>query len=333
MRNFFGPQGCYRWSAGLLALGLLLPGCGGNGQQDPTDNPTSGQVAIGVDETFAPIMQSQVDTFQKLYSDAHVRAKYQPEDSVFLDLLNDKSMVIVASRELNADEARELTKQKMFPKVTKIGIDGLAIVLNPANADSLLTLAQLHDIFSGKATKWSQLSGQKKLGDIRVVFDANRSSTSRFVRDSLLHGAPLATKAFATDSNPKLLDYVAAHPNAVGIIGVNWVSDFDDPKVQGFLRRVRVASIADRPNPTPDDFVQPYQANLAQKTAVQLREHPDLHNYPLRRFIYTISREPRPGLGTGFVSFVAGKKGQLIMQKSGLMPANVQARIVYVKQD
>jgi phosphate transport system substrate-binding protein len=53
-----------------------------------------------------------------------------------------------------------------------------------------------------------------------------------------------------------------------------------------------------------------------------------LQNYPLRRDIYIISREARTGLGSGFASFVAGQKGQLIFQKSGLMPANVQARIV-----
>ena len=322
------------WGVGLLALGLL-PACHENAPStsNPDDTPTSGRVSIGVDETFAPIMQSQVDTFQKLYSDAHVRARYQPEDSVFLNLLNDKAMVVIASRKLNDDEAKELGKQKMYPRTTRIGIDGLAIILHPSNPDSLLTVTQLRDIFSGKTTEWSQLSGQKKLGAIRVVFDANRSSTSRFVRDSLLKGSTLSTKAFAADSNPKLLDYVATHPTAVGILGVNWISDSDDPAVQGFLRRVRVAAITDRPNPTPDDFIQPYQGNLAEKSPAILREHPELQNYPLRRDIYAISREPRAGLGTGFVSFVAGKKGQLILQKSGLMPANVQARIVIVKKD
>ena len=319
--------------AALLLAACTLPGChSGNksttAEEDYSDTPTSGHVSISVDETFAPILESQVDTFQKLYTDAHVKATYQPEDNVFLDLLNGKVKVAVAARELNAEERKELDKQQMLPHATKIGIDGLAIILHPSNPDSLLTVAQLRAIFSGKTTQWNQLSGQKKLSAINVVFDANRSSTSRFLRDTLLSGAALTTKAFAAQSNPKLLDYVATHPSAIGVVGVNWISDFDDPNVRGFLRKVRVASITARPNPTKDDFIQPYQVYLAQKTAEQMKADHALQNYPLRRDIYAISREARAGLGTGFVSFIAGQKGQLIFQKSGLMPANVQARIV-----
>lgn len=316
----------------LLLATCLLPACNSKGsaagENEYSDTPTSGRVSISVDETFAPVLESQVDTFQKLYPDAHVKVTYQPEDSVMLDLLNDKVKLAIISRDLNAEEKAELSKQNMLPKTTKIGIDGLAIILHPSNPDSMLTLTQLRGIFSGQTTGWKQLSSKQKLGDVNVVFDANRSSTLRFVRDSLLRGQALTKRVFAANSNPEVLAYVAAHPAAIGVVGVNWVSDLDDPKVLGFLRTVRVAAITARPNPKKDDFIQPYQVYLAQKTPEQLRDHPDLQNYPLRRNIYVISREARTGLGTGFASFVAGQKGQLIFQKAGLMPANMQARIV-----
>ncbi len=318
-------------SALLLAM-CLLPGCytdrSKGTSEDATDTPTSGNVGIGVDETFAPILESQVDTFQKLYTDAHLKVSYQPEDNVFLDLLNDKVKAIVVARDLNAEEQAALKKQDMLPITTKVGIDGLAIILHPSNPDSLLTVDQLRGIFGGQTTQWSQVSGQKKLGAINVVFDANRSSTSRFMRDSLLRGAALAPKAFAAQSNAKLLDYVASHPTAVGVVGVNWVSDTDDPNARKYRRMIRVASITSRPNPTKDDYIQPDQVYLAPKSQELLKQHPELQNYPLLRNLYAISREARAGLGSGFVTFVAGQKGQLIFQKSGLMPANMQARIV-----
>jgi phosphate transport system substrate-binding protein len=315
-----------------MLAACLLPSCHPNRSagtsEEATDTPTSGNVGISVDETFAPILESQVDTFQKLYPDAHLKVSYQPEENVFLDLLNDKVKAIITARELTADEKKELDKQSMLPITTKVGIDGLAIILNPANPDSLLTITQLRGIFGGQTTEWSQVSGQKKLGAINVVFDANRSSTSRFMRDSLLHGAALGSKAFAAQSNIKLLDYVATHPTAVGVVGVNWISDADDPTVRKYRRQIRVASITARPNPTKDDYIQPDQVYLAPKSQELLKQHPELQNYPLRRNLYAISREARAGLGSGFVSFVAGQKGQLIFQKSGLMPANMQARIV-----
>ena len=245
-----------------------------------------------------------------------------------LDLINDKVKLAIVARELNADEQADFVKQTIAPRTTRVGIDGLAIVLNRTNPDTLLTVGQLRDIFTGKSSQWSQVSGRKALGPINVVFDANHSSTARFVRDSLTKGAPLTTRVFAATSNPALLDYVSTHPSAIGIVGVNWISDQDDPTAMKFLHKVRVASITARPNPKPDDFIQPYQAYLAEKTPAQLAEHSELQNYPLRRNLYVISREARTGLGTGFASFVAGKNGQLIFQKSGLLPAQMQARII-----
>lgn len=328
--DFSGPKGRVLVGALLLAAGLL-PACQSrsstNGEES-TDTPTSGRVSIGVDETFAPILESQVDTFQKLYPDAHVKASYQPEDSVMLDLLNDKVKLAIVSRELNAEEKAELTKQTMTPLITHIGIDGLAIILHPSNPDSLLTLTQLRSIFSGQTTSWRQVGSQAKLGDINVVFDANHSSTLRFVRDSLLRGQELTKRVFAAKSNAEALAYVAAHPAAIGVIGINWVSDHDDPNVMSFLRKVRVAAITARPSPTKDDYIKPYQRYLAPYTAAQLQADHDLQRYPLQRNIYIINREARTGLGSGFASFVAGQKGQLIFYKSGLLPAKMQVRIV-----
>jgi len=315
-------------AATLLVGAVAVVSCNGPGSPGAQDTPTSGNVAVSVDETFAPILQAQIDTFAKLYPNAHVQMSFQPEEKVMLDLINDKVKLAVVARKLNAEETADFVKQNIIPRTTRIGIDGLAIVLNRANPDSLLTVAQLADIFTGKTSNWNQISGKKALAAINVVFDANRSSTARYVRDTITRGTALTTRVFAATSNPALLDYVATHPSAIGIVGVNWISDRDDPTAMKFFNKVRVASITSRPNPKPDDFIQPFQVYLAEKTPAQLAEHADLQNYPLRRNLYVISREARAGLGTGFASFVAGKNGQLIFQKSGLLPAQMQARII-----
>ncbi|GAA3947419.1 substrate-binding domain-containing protein [Hymenobacter algoricola] len=307
-------------SIALAATGLLLIGCntgGTSADAAETDTTTSGKISISVDETFAPILTSQVDTFQKLYQAAKIQAAYKPEQAVIQDLLDNKARVIVVARQLTPSEQAVFDQLKLVPRTIKLATDGLAIIVHPSNADSLLTTAQLRDIFTGKTAEWSQVSGKKKLGAINVVFDANRSSTARYVQDSVTRGVPLTQRVFAAKSNPALLDYVATHPSAIGIVGANWISDRDDAAVQSFLKRVRVVGISSNPNPQKaDDYVQPYQAYMALKT------------YPLRREVYLISREARAGLGTGFASFAAGNKGQLIILKSGLVPAVGQTRII-----
>ncbi|WP_238388109.1 PstS family phosphate ABC transporter substrate-binding protein [Hymenobacter sediminis] len=311
------------WGLSLaFCVGIGVVGCGNNStpEAQATDTPTSGTIRIGVDETFEPILKSQVDTFQKLYASAKIQAAYQPERSVMEALLTDSVRLAVVSRDLTAQERGVFERLKLVPRSIRIGVDGVAIVVHPSNPDSLLTLAQLRGIFTGQQQQWSQLSPNNKLGPITVVFDNNNSSTARFVQDSVTRGAALTKGAFASKSNPALLDYVASHPNAIGVVGVNWISDRDDAAVQKFLKRVRVVGISAKTTGSkPEDYIQPYQGYLAQKT------------YPLRRELYIISREARAGLGTGFASFVAGNKGQLIMLKAGLMPATGQVRLIDVK--
>lgn len=311
-----------RFGICLATAALLLASAACNRNADSSngpddDTPTSGRVKISVDETFAPILKSHVDTFQKLYTYAHIEAAYKAEEDVAQDLMNNKVRAVVLARQLTAAERSKLESQQLIPRTTKIATDGLAIIVHPSNPDSTLTLSQLRAIYTGQSKDWKQVSGKSKLGQIDVVFDANRSSTTRYVQDSITRGTPLTSRVYAAKSNPALLDYVATHPNAIGIVGANWISDRDDAAVQRFLKSVRVAGISKSDNPSStDDYLQPYQAYLALKT------------YPLRRDLYIISREGRAGLGTGFASFIAGTKGQLIVLKSGLMPATGQTRIV-----
>jgi phosphate transport system substrate-binding protein len=66
---------------------------------------------------------------------------------------------------------------------------------------------------------------------------------------------------------------------------------------------------------------KPYQAYIKTK------------EYAFTRSVYMINRQTRAGLGMGFVSFVAGDKGQLIILKSGLIPSIAPVRLVEVNMN
>ena len=298
---------------------LIITACNRSGKID--DTPTSGRLKISVDESFAPIIDSHVYTFQKLYKYAKIQASYKPEGEVIKDLLTDSSRLIVISRLLTPNEKQYFEKIKIIPRVTKVAVDGVALIVNPNNPDTLLTMAQLKEIFSGRANSWKKINPESKLSELTIVFDNNNSSTARYILDSINQKQPLPPNTFAAKSNPALIDYVAKNPNAIGVLGVNWISDFDDSAAVGFLRKIKVVAVSAKNNPaSADDYFQPFQGYLAQGT------------YPLRRNLYIISREARAGLGTGFASFVAAEKGQRIFLKSGLLPATMPIRLVSVKE-
>jgi phosphate transport system substrate-binding protein len=112
----------------------------------------------------------------------------------------------------------------------------------------------------------------------------------------------------AAGSNKDVIEYVKSHPNAMGIIGSNWISDGDNPTSLGFIRSVNVMSVAKESALPIGEYYQPFGYNLALK------------KYPLRREVKIILKESYQGLGTGFVNYVCGDMGQLIVLKSGLIP-------------
>jgi phosphate transport system substrate-binding protein len=297
-----------------LAIFLsLLMACSGN-KGKILSTPTSGETHASIDETLSLLLSSHVSTFQSLYQKAHVEASYKSESACFQDFLSDSAQVIVVSRPLNKKENSYFENLKIKPILTKIAIDGIALIINNSNPDSLLTHEQLQNILSHKISNWKQLNKKSKLEDIQLVFDANNSSTIRYMTDSVNGGKPLPANCFATKSNEEVIDHVNKNQNSIGIIGVSWISDRNDPKTISFLSRVKVMSLSGTQN--TDQFYKPYQAYLQQGL------------YPLCRSVYMLNREARNGLGTGFVAFVAGDKGQRIILKSGLVPATMPVRIV-----
>lgn len=302
-----------------IALSSILFSCGSDPKKE-LDTPTTGSINLSVDESFQPIIETQISTFEGIYKYADLNASYKPEGQVAKDLVNDSTRIAIMSRELNQEELAVFEKHKRIPRTTKIAIDAVALIVNRNNKDTLLTVNELKNIFSGKTKTWKELDEKSNLGDITIVFDNNNSSTARYVRDSLIAGKPLPANTFASNSHKALIDYVNQNENAIGVIGVNWISDFDDSTVIGFMNQIKVVGISRDPAPmSTSDYYQPYQAYLAQG------------EYPLRRYLYIISTEGRTGLGTGFASYVAGDKGQRIMLKSGLVPATMPVRVVGLK--
>ena len=301
----------------LLSASIVLSACGTDFKKPYSDTTTSGNVTLASDETLQPFTDAEKDTFMGLYRYSNIRMKYQSEADCFSDLIKDSAKVILATRKLNVQEEAYFKSRNLFPITTKIAIDALALVVNKDNPDSLMQMRQLIAILSGKTSTWKQFNPKSPLGDITFIFDNNGSSNVRYLRDSVMKGKPLPDYCFAAKSNPDVISYVESHKNAIGVIGVAWISDFKDPAANQFLSRIKVLDIATSDNPVyPDDYYKPYQAYIALK------------QYPLVREVYMINREGRTGLGTGFVSFVASDQGQRIVRMSGLLPATMPVRLI-----
>jgi phosphate transport system substrate-binding protein len=308
-----------------LAILLLLPltSCRRNETViTRTDTTTSGEALIAADECLEPVVKEEIDVFTRLNLDAHITPVFASEQDVFNFLMTDSIRLIIAARDITEVEKQHLKKLKRQPRSQKIAIDGIALIINKENMDSLLSVRDLQKILTGEIQDWNAISSSKT-GErpITVVFDQQNSSTLRFMNDSICKGKQLSSKAVAAKSNQEVIRYVATHPNAMGVIGVNWISNPNDSTKLSFDNIIRVVSLSREIYPTEDNSYKPFPAYLATG------------DYPLRRDIYVIISDVRGGLPAGFVSFIAGDSGQRIILKAGLVPATRPTRLINLKNE
>jgi phosphate transport system substrate-binding protein len=288
--------------ASLVLFLVSYSGCKNSG--DYSDTPTYGKISISVDETFKPLVDSEISTFKGIYTYAVVEVNYRTEAQAFDDLMNDTIRLIIVPRKLNAEELKQFEKWEIVPKVTKIAYDAVALIGSKDLKDSIISLGELKSLLSDEE--------DASFKNTKVVFDNNNSSTISFLSEKIGF-KKLSSRCYALSSNEAVLNYISKEKNCIGVIGVNWISDRDDTTNVTFLRSVKILEVA---NTDTSESYKPYQAYIAQKF------------YPLWREVYIISKEAYTGLGTGLTAFVASERGQRIVLKFGLVPATMPVRLV-----
>lgn len=283
---------------------LFISGCG-NGNKIPVETATSGTIHISVDESFKPVIDSQLKVFESSYPDARILVEYKPEAACLRDLAKDSTRMVIITRGLSLKEESFYRDSLQRPAISGIlAFDAVALIVNSHSKDTTITMPEVQALLEGNDKK-----------NRRAVMDGlSATSTVRFAMDSILRGKPLGKNVEAANSSPEVINYVASHDDAVGFIGVSWIGDEEDSVQLSFLQKVKVVAVecaacAEKP------FVQPFQANIV------------LRRYPMVRGLYYILKENYSGIGNNFVNFLQNERGQLIFRRSYLVPARMTFNI------
>jgi len=300
----------------LLAI---LMGC--DGGKPPLDNPSRGTITVAADESFLPLVTQLTSAYSGIYPNVHFNVVFKPEQEAINMMLRDSARIVFTTRKLTKNERLALDALKIKGATQKIATDGVALIINRANTDSLITMDELRSIFSGRTKSWSQLRSGNQRSPITLVFDNNNSSNLSFVLDTLKITDVKNLRIFTTKSNREVIEFVRKNPSALGFIGVNWISDSDEPLSLELAKDLRVMGVSNKANPTGrSDYFQPFQEDLG------------MQRYPLRRPVYILSRETHPGLGGGLINYIARDAGSLIVRKLGLWPATQYNREVNLRK-
>ncbi|MBL7766652.1 MAG: substrate-binding domain-containing protein [Chitinophagaceae bacterium] len=287
-----------------LCLLFILPFCIQScNEEGPKDNQTSGSIKISVDESYRPVMEEQIKIFTSRYPNAHILAEYKPEAECLKDFMEDTTRVIFITRELSEEEKKYCLSKQIVSKSMAMARDAVVFITSENVKEPKFTLKQIRAI----------LTGQDSAKKYQIVFDHKKSSTVRYVLDSLIPGQKIADNNYATNTSEEVINYVSGNDQAIGVIGVSWVADHSDSTTETFLKKVNVAGIWPD-NDSINRFVMPYQAYIG------------LMEYPCTRNFYFISKETWPGLGTGLVNYLC-RDGQLVFKQAKMFPLRVNVML------
>jgi len=280
--------------AGACALFLLaFSGCGRRGQQ-------ASSIQIKGSDTMVNLGQAWAEEFMKSNPKVSVAVTGGGSGTGIAALMSNTCDIAELSRELKPEEIA-MAKEKGFePKQITVALDGLAVVVHPANPVSRLTMDQLAAVFSGALTNWKEIGG----ADLPIVVlsrEVNSGTHVYFKEHVLRRGSKESQTEFAANalmlsSSQAIADEVAQNPGAIGYYGMGYIS----------AKEKALAVAKDAASP----YVLPTIENVVS------------HAYPISRPLLMVTRgEPR-GLVADFIAFVLSPAGQRIVQKIDFVPIN-----------
>jgi len=206
--------------------------------------------------------------------------------------------IATSSRNINEKEVA-LAKQKgVNPYEIKVALDGLAVVVNPANPVGKLTMDRLAGIFSGTITNWNEVGG--KTEKIVVLSREVNSGTHVYFKEHVLRRgdpnskAEFAPSALLLSSSQAIADEVAGNSAAIGYYGMGYIS----------TRQKSVAIAKDEEL----EYVAPTIENVLKGT------------YPISRPLLLYTNGAPQGLVKKFVDFALSKEGRDIVRATDFVP-------------
>lgn len=180
----------------------------------PADTAISGKVSMSGSTSMETIANALREAFMAKYPDVTVDVQLGGSSVGVQDAQSGKSDIGNVSRELKEDETG-LTENK-------IAIDGIAVVVNPANKVTQITSEDLAKVYTGEIKNWKDLGGDDQP---IVVIGREASSGTRGAFEELLKVEDKCQYAQELNETGAVKTAVSATPAAIGYVSLEALDD------------------------------------------------------------------------------------------------------------
>lgn len=206
-----------------MTLGLVACGSGTETESttqttetEASDADLTGTVSMAGSTSMEKLANATAESFMAKYSGVTVTAEFTGS-SAGVEAVTAGSVDIG-----NASRALKDAEKEAGIVENIVAIDGIAVVVDPANTVVDLTKEQLISVYTGETKNWSELGGADAP---IVVVGREASSGTRSAFEELLEIEDACVYASELDSTGAVIAKVAATPGAIGYVSLDAINE------------------------------------------------------------------------------------------------------------
>jgi len=278
---------------------VLLAACSSNTTE--TNSNAEAYIENKGSDTIVNLALAWAERYQAEHPEVRISVTGGGSGTGIAALINDTVDIANASRKIKEEETAEAQANGVEPVEHIIARDAIAVIVNPENPVSQLTLKQISDIYSGKISNWSEVGGDDR-PIVRLSRETNSGTHVYFLETVLRLGNSDDKTLFSTDtlllpSSEGIIAEVRQNPNAIGYDGLGYV-----PK------DLKMIAIAEEEGGA---YVLPSIPTVNDKT------------YPIARDLYMYTNGEPTGIVKEYLDWVMGSEAQQIVAELGFVPASL----------
>jgi len=292
----------YIQSAIVIVVLLFSVSCGPASSSTETASDSSARyIENKGSDTIVNLALAWAERYQAEHPEVRISVTGGGSGTGIASLINGTVDIANASRQIKVEEIAAAQGNGVEPVEHIIARDAIAVIVNPENPVSQLTLKQISDIYSGKIKNWSEIGGDDR-PIVRLSRETNSGTHVYFLETVLRMGNSEDKTLFSTDtlllpSSEGIIAEVRQNPNAIGYDGLGYVPD-----------DLKMIAIAEKEGGA---YVLPSIPTVNDKT------------YPIARDLYMYTDGEPTGIIKDYLDWILDSEAQEIVAELGFVPASL----------
>ena len=255
-------------------------------------------IQIKGSDTMVNLGQAWAEAFSQKNPEVNVAVTGGGSGTGISALISGTADIAECSRTMKEKEIEKARLNGITPFEITVALDGIAVIVHPANPVSKLTLDELADIFTGKIKNWKEAGGNN-LPIVILSREVNSGTHVYFKEHVLRKGNEKGTEEFSPmallmSSSQAIAEEVSQNPNAIGYYGMGYIS----PK----QKTIAIAKTKNAP------YLEPTLENVKN------------NEYPISRPLLMYTEGKPEGQIKAFIDFALSPEGQEIVIKTDFVP-------------